>query len=226
MNNTGFVITLAWPETKCKQAGAWYDSLMGAIGVNKNGYYQVGHAAVVLIEKVTGKCHYFDFGRYHAPKGFGRVRSSETDFDLTLNSVATFNADKTFITNFEFIFDELQNKDSCHGAGKLAASFTTINFELAYQKALSMQNIDFWRYGPFVWNGTNCSRFVRSIVLAGRPNLLELLSISLPPMLTPTPYWNVVGLNLAKFKVNVRLTALKDNFNWRYIEIKKYHDIK
>ena len=65
--HNGFAIALAWPETQCKEAVAWYDGLMRMININKNGYYKVGHAAIVLVEDISGRCHYFDFGRYHAP---------------------------------------------------------------------------------------------------------------------------------------------------------------
>ncbi len=47
--HTGFAIALAWPQTYCKQPGAWYDPITLLLGINKNNYYKVGHAALVLI---------------------------------------------------------------------------------------------------------------------------------------------------------------------------------
>ena len=52
----GFAIALAWPETLCKQAGAWYDYLLYYAGINRKGYYKVGHAAVVLVDDETQSC--------------------------------------------------------------------------------------------------------------------------------------------------------------------------
>jgi hypothetical protein len=79
---SGFALALAWPETLCKQAGSWYDYHMHYLGINKKGYYKVGHSALVLVNQSSGNCQYFDFGRYHAPHGLGRVRSERTDNDL------------------------------------------------------------------------------------------------------------------------------------------------
>ena len=52
----GFAIALAWPQTWCKQAGSWYEGITRFLGFNQNGYYQAGHAAIVLVE-LTGTCH-------------------------------------------------------------------------------------------------------------------------------------------------------------------------
>ena len=54
---SGFAIALAWPETFCKQAGAWYDFFMEKIGISLNNHYKVGHAAVVLVDGQSGKFH-------------------------------------------------------------------------------------------------------------------------------------------------------------------------
>ena len=73
-----FIITLAWPEGMVVAAGAWYDKI-----ASSNGKYRVGHSALVLINAKTKKTHYFDFGRYHTPKGYGRVRDVDTAQDMT-----------------------------------------------------------------------------------------------------------------------------------------------
>ena len=51
-----FIIALAWPEGMVTRAGAWYDFLFA-----KNGKYRVGHSALVLVQRKTGKLCYFDF---------------------------------------------------------------------------------------------------------------------------------------------------------------------
>ena len=58
-------------------AGAWYDGV-----ASTNGKYRVGHSAMLLVNGTTNRVHYFDFGRYHTPKGYGRVRDIETDADV------------------------------------------------------------------------------------------------------------------------------------------------
>jgi len=191
--HTGIAIALAWPDTLCKQAGAWYDGIMNALGFSKNHYYKVGHAAVVLIEAETGNCFYFDFGRYHAPFGHGRVRDVETDHDLEIPVKATFDDAKNLL-NYEPILNEIFQNDACHGTGVLQGSFTKIDFEKAYLKAKSMQERSPWKYGPFIFSGTNCSRFVRTIILSGKPALIDKLKLSIPFTVSPMPIHNVKSL--------------------------------
>lgn len=206
--HTGLAISLAWPQTWCKQSGTWYDPIMELFRFNKNNSYKVGHAAIILIESNTGKCHYFDFGRYHAPYGFGRVRDSETDHDLLIKSKAILDDNDFRLTNFEEILIEIANNEACHGIGDLHASYTMINFEKAFQFAKQMQHNSPWKYGPFILNGTNCSRFVRTIVLSGKPPIIDKLKIYIPLTLSPTPIGNVKSL---KNKVVISTVQLSDN---------------
>lgn len=185
-SNNGYAIALAWPETYCKQAGAWYDKLLSIIGVSKNFHYKVGHAAVILVDGINGNCHYFDFGRYHAPFGYGRVRNKETDHDLRIHSKAIINPSGT-IKNLNELLSEVYHNPSCHGNGPVHAASTKIRFDLAYNTALEMQKSNPWKYGPFIWMGTNCSRFVRTIIVSGKPTLKQIFRLRFPLTLSPTP---------------------------------------
>lgn len=190
---SGIAIALAWPETLCKQAGAWYDKPLKYLKINKGNYYKVGHAATVLINKENGGCHYFDFGRYHAPYGHGRVRSSYTDHDLEINTIARFNQ-KDELENLEEILTELYQNESCHGTGEIHASTISISFDKAFKKANEMQLISPIQYGPFVPKGTNCSRFVNTVLLAGKPSILKQIRLLFPITFSPTPIGNVKSL--------------------------------
>ena len=117
--HSGFAIALAWPETFCKQTGAWYDRLLSAFGINQNGYYKVGHSALVLVDDETGSCRYFDFGRYHAPPSFGRVRSQETDHELTLMIKARISSCGFEINNLKEIFLFSCGKCDCSKCGNV-----------------------------------------------------------------------------------------------------------
>ncbi|MBK7311920.1 MAG: hypothetical protein IPI93_14385 [Sphingobacteriaceae bacterium] len=192
--HNGIAITLAWPETLCKQAGAWYDKPLKMLGLNKSNYYKVGHAAIVLIDAEARDCHYFDFGRYHAPYQHGRVRSARTDHDLEMKTKAIISQDGR-LENYNEILLELFNNESCHGSGKLHASYCHVNFENAYYKANEMQSISPIPYGPFLPQGTNCSRFVNTVVLAGKPKWYYRLVLSYPKTLSPTPIGNVKSLS-------------------------------
>ena len=187
----GFALALAWPETLCKQAGAWYDIPLYHLGINRNGYYQVGHAAVVLIDDKTGSCRYFDFGRYHAPHGHGRVRSAETDHDLKIETLAIFTENKENIDNINQILSELNSNPSTHGSGTILGAVTRININSAISYVENLQEKEFISYGPFISRGTNCSRFVSSAILAGNPTLSHRIKLQFPLTISPTPLWIV-----------------------------------
>lgn len=218
--HNGFAICVAWPETKCKQAGSWYDPLMRLIRFNKSGYYKVGHAAVILIDPATQKCFYFDFGRYHSPHGKGRVRSEQTDHDLSVKTNADINQKNQIIKNIDDILLEIAGNKSCHGDGELYASYCPVNFALSYSAAIRMQEKEFISYGPFINNGTNCSRFVNQVVLKGKPSSLRRIFLQYPAMLSPTPFWNVVSAgNIFKIirikplsQENLNKDVLKQNY--------------
>lgn len=189
--HTGFAIAIAWPETWCKQSGAWYDGFINRFGISKHHYYKVGHAALVLIGDKTGRCQYFDFGRYHTPFQHGRVRSEKTDDGLKVKTVAKVSADKKQILNFEEILIELQQNPECHGEGAIHASCVRIHFEKALEKAETMQKQSPIRYGPFRYGGSNCSRFVNKVIRAGGPSLAVAFKLNFMVPLTPTPLNNV-----------------------------------
>jgi len=193
MQRNGIAIAIAWPETLCKQSGAWYDPLLNKLGVSKNHYYKVGHAALVLVNKESGKCYYFDFGRYHSPFQHGRVRDANTDHDLEIHTKALFN-DKGNLKNYKEILRELLLNPSCHGDGDLHASYCEINFHSALRKAKHLQDLSPLPYGPFVLKGTNCSRFVNTVILAGKTNWYNHLKLMFPRSITPAPITNVKAL--------------------------------
>ena len=190
-NYTGFAIAIAWPETWCKQSGAWYDGFIHRLGIGKHRYYKVGHAALILVDDKSGKCHYFDFGRYHAPFQHGRVRSEATDDGLKIQTTAQISADKKRIENFGQILKELQENPECHGDGHIHASYGRIEFEKAFEKAVIMQQNSPIPYGPFIYGGSNCSRFVNKVIMAGNPSWLAAFKLRLLVPLTPTPLNNV-----------------------------------
>ncbi len=192
---TGFAIAIAWPQTYCKQPGSWYDPLTGWLGINRNNYYRAGHAALVLIDNYRKKCHYFDFGRYHAPYQHGRVRSAETDHDLKMITTPIVSADNRNILNFRDILSELQENKACHGEGELHASYSPVDFQAAFNKAHKMQEASPIPYGPFRYRGSNCSRFVNTAILAGKPHWKLRFRLRVFVPLTPTPMNNVNSLD-------------------------------
>ena len=179
-----FIITLAWPEGMVMAAGSWYDKIL-----SKKGKYRAGHSAVVLINSKRKKSHYFDFGRYHTPKGYGRVRDVETDPGLDLVDPVIENGK---IVNFEEILIQLSEIKAIKATGKMyAALITEVNFEKAFLTAKRIQKKEMIAYGPFVINGTNCSRFVSKIIKSSSPSWIKVLRLKYPFCISPSPKRNV-----------------------------------
>lgn len=181
----GFIITLAWPEGMVTAPDSWYDKI-----ASKNGKYRVGHSALALVDSGTCKIYYFDFGRYHTPDGFGRIRDEETDPDAGIKQKAKINGEK--INNIEEILVEISNNKSYHGEGTLYSSVISgINFSTAFNYAKKWQEKGVIPYGPFVRNGTNCSRFVATISRKAEPSFLKKLRLKFPFTISPSPKRNI-----------------------------------
>lgn len=189
----GFAIVLAWPDTICKQAGAWYDHPMKWLGINKNGYYKVGHAAIVLIDPNTRIPLYYDFGRYHSPKGKGRIRSAITDHELNLTTRVELDSTDSKIINLDHILKELYKNDSTHGTGELNGAVCEIDYQLAHDRVMKMSKRGFISYGPFLRGGTNCARFVCSVIQNSALSTRKKLGYVFPLTITPTPMWNLIA---------------------------------
>ena len=199
-----FIITLAWPEGMVSAPGSWYDNIF-----SNNGKYRVGHSAMVLINSETKKSHYFDFGRYHTPKGYGRVRDVETDADLAVIDAEIKNG---AVANIKDILIHVSLIKATHGEGKMyAAIITGVNFNNAFAIAKNMQKQGMLTYGPFTRKGTNCSRFVASIIRSSRPSFIKKIRLRFPFCISPSPKRNVSISNHDYYVVE----------NKRCIEVKK-----
>lgn len=184
-----FIIILAWPEGMVAAAGGWYDVLFA-----QKGKYRVGHSALILVNSENQQLHYFDFGRYHTPEGFGRIRDLETDTDLHIKQKAIIKNNK--IDNIKDILFEIFNKKSCHGEGSLYASISSgVNFKKAFNYSKNWQEKGAIPYGPFVLNGTNCSRFVAKIARKSEPSFLTKIRLRFPFTVSPSPKRNVGIVN-------------------------------
>ena len=185
MINKDFIITLAWPEGMVTASDSWYDKFF-----SNNGKYRVGHSALILVNSETKKLHYMDFGRYHTPKGYGRVRDAETDPDVGIPLLAEIKNNK--ILNIDTILKDAAYKKANHGEGALYASVLKgVSFSTAFNFAKKIQNKGAVKYGPFIISGTNCSRFVSSTIQHSNPNFLKKIRLKFPFCITPSPKRNV-----------------------------------
>ena len=183
-----FIITLAWPEGMVAAPGSWYDKI-----ASTNGKYRVGHSAIGLINSETKKAYYFDFGRYHTPKGYGRVRDIETDPEVSLIDPIIENGE---IVNIKTILLQLSAMKATHGEGKMYASLIiNVNFDNAFSTAKSIQKKGILPYGPFIRKGTNCSRFAATVIKSSGPSFIKKLRFKYPFCISPSPKRNVCITN-------------------------------
>ena len=158
MSNSDFIITLSWPGGKISPVGSWYDKILGL-----NRKYSIGHTAIVLINSITSEIYYLDFGRYHTPIGFGRVRDIETDPELTIKNPVIIKNNS--INSIDKIIKEIYEKKSTHGEGRLYYKILdNISFRKGRKYAKLNQNRGLISFGPFSKNSLNCGRFVYNVM--------------------------------------------------------------
>ena len=96
------------------------------------------------------------------------------------------------IENIDNILIEIYNNKSCRGEGTLYSSIISeVNFSKAFRVSKEWQDKGAVAYGPFVINGTNCSRFVAMIARKSDPNFLKKLRLKFPFTISPSPKRNV-----------------------------------
>jgi hypothetical protein len=166
MDNTGIILTLAYPETIVMVSEEWFSPYLRFLGVGKKNYLRAGHAALVLIDKATGVLEYHDFGRYITPEPTGRVRGRDTDNELHFPIKAKIENGE--ITNLNAILEYLGTHPKItHGDGKLVASVCkAINYRMAREHITKMQERHFIRYAAFIKDACNCARFVTDTLIA------------------------------------------------------------
>ena len=183
-----FIIPLAWPEAPVRTAGGPYDKFLELFNLYRNGYYKAGHAAFLLINHKKLTVEYFDFGRYISPDKNGRARSKETDPEVVFDVKAEIKDGS--VINLTEIIKAIGEHPQTHGEGTLYAGIQEgINYDKAIAHIKSVQSAPYTPYGPFVINGTNCSRFVaQTIAKSIKGSGFKFLY---PWYFTPAPLGNI-----------------------------------
>lgn len=204
MNNTGIILTLAYPETIVMVSKEWFSPFLRFFGVGKKNYIRAGHAALVLINKETGILEYYDFGRYITPQPMGRVRGSDTDNELCFPLIAQIKNGN--IINLNSILQFLATHPKLtHGDGKMVASVcNAIDYKRARTHITSMQDKHFIRYAAFIKDACNCARFVTDTLIASVTNNTIKNNLEKSKWFTPSTVGNVVLANTQThvFEVN------------------------
>lgn len=189
---TGAIVILAYPEEFVSMIPAWYRKPMEWLGMVNEGKICVGHSAMALIDKASGKIHYADFGRYITPFGYGRTRMVDTDPDVAFDYRVKFGEDGSIINKmalFEHIF---QHPEKTHGGDSMFVSLNqNIDFNKCYNFIRSMNAKGSIKYDPFGKNASNCSRFVFDAILAGMKSSFARKRLKRKSPLTASPLANV-----------------------------------
>ena len=195
MNNTGIILTLAYPDTIVMVSKEWFSPYLRFLGVGKKNYLRAGHAALVLINKKTGILEYHDFGRYITSEPNGRVRGNDTDNELHFPIKAIIEND--IITNLDAILEFLGTHPKLtHGDGKLVASVCkSIDYQKARTHITKMQEKHFIRYAAFIKNACNCARFVTDTLIASVTDSRIKKKLKNSKWFTPSTVGNVLLVN-------------------------------
>lgn len=212
MNNTGIILTLAYPDTIVMVSEEWFSPFLRFIGVGKKNYLRAGHAALVLIDKQTGILEYHDFGRYITPEPTGRVRGRDTDNELHFPLKAKIENDT--IINLDEILQFLATHPKLtHGDGKLVASVcNAVDYKKARTHITKMQNKHFIRYAAFINDACNCARFVTDSLIASVTNLDIKRKLENSKWFTPSTVGNVLLADTENYPYEVSETGVISEF--------------
>jgi len=147
---------------------------------------------VILVNPDDSTCQYLDFGRYHTPFGTGRVRNARTDADLHIGTKARISNGR--LINLEQILLEVMRNRASHASGPVLASWVRLDHAKALRKADMLAERSPLPYGPFAPKSLNCTRFVRTVILSGRPPMPVFLRMAKVPTFTPTARFTVLAL--------------------------------
>jgi len=222
VNNTGFILVLAYPETVVMVSEEWFSPFLRYIGVGKTDYLRAGHAALVLIDKKKGDLEYHDFGRYITNEPNGRVRGAKYDRELRFPIKALIENNR--IQNLNEILEFLSvNPKLTHGDGKLVASVCSqVDYEEAKHHIQKMQRQGAIRYAAFKKNASNCARFVTTTLIASVTNNIIRKKLITSQNFTPSTVGNVVVSDTENQVYEVSGGVISNFISTKFKENKKY----
>ena len=170
------------------------DKILYSLGITYTQYYKVGHAALLLIRRESGEIEYFDYGRYIAPAGKGRVRSKDTDPKLSIPVKAEFDFQGN-LKNLLEIMNYLETiEDDTHGHGRTYFSVCkNISFEAGKEYINNLIGKGSSKYVTYGIGGMNCSSFVTKSLIKSVSEKKKRLNLYFSETIAPTPLGNVVN---------------------------------
>ena len=187
-----FAIILTWPDATIRGDEKWM-MFFKKIGLVKNLNFKVGHTGIVIINHQNGEMLFYDFGRYIAPRGYGRARSKFSDPLLDIILKAEIQDDR--IQNLEELiklFEDL--KPAMYGDGKLFFSVVKgINFDKAKAYGDACVEQGTYPYGAVAKNNNNCSRFITRMLMKSCPKYHFWHYINIPETIKCSPVSNLIN---------------------------------
>ncbi|MGL4993717.1 MAG: DUF6695 family protein [Bacteroidales bacterium] len=189
------LIVMAYPEAIVRTTPSLYSDILPYLGMGVPGRIRAGHACMVIVKEGSSEFEYFDFGRYITPDGYSRVRGKESDPETKVDVVARWDGKQ--LLNVEELLQWLYNHpEKTHGSGDLYASVSeVVNYERVKEYIDEIQKRELLPYGPFVKNGSNCSRFVTGAMYHGILDEDVQDEIELTCSFTPSVLANVEAAN-------------------------------
>lgn len=190
-------LILAWPDATIRGDEAWM-MFFKKIGLVKNLNFKVGHTGIILIERATGELHFYDFGRYIAPRGHGRARSKKSDPRLNIQIKAKIDGYQ--IINIAEIMHCLENmKDAMQGFGDLYFTVVpNVDFNRAKAFADDWVTRGSYPYGAVAKNNNNCSRFITRLLIHAAQDFHFWHAINFPETIKASPMSNIVNASINK----------------------------
>lgn len=187
-----FAMILAWPDATIRGDEAWM-MFFKKIGLVKNLNFKVGHTGIVLIERDSGSLHFYDFGRYISPRGYGRARSKDSDPKLTIDFKAKIEGN-CILNLLEIVLHFEKMKEAMQGFGDLYFSVVqNIDFRSAKAFADAWVLRGSYPYGAVAMNNNNCSRFITRLLIQTTERFHFWHPINFPETIKASPMSNIVN---------------------------------
>lgn len=197
--NNDLAIILAWPDATIRGDERWM-MLFKRFGIVKNLNFKVGHTGIILIEPHSKALLYYDFGRYIAPRGYGRARSADSDPRLKIKTRAMVDSSNK-ILNLKEIVEELElMKAATQGDGRLFFSVASgLSFTKAKAYADELVQKGSMLYGAIARRNNNCSRFITRLLVHASKKYHIFHGIRYPETIKSSPLSNVVNARKDRF---------------------------
>ncbi len=189
------IVVVAFPEEIVATTPDLYSEIMPLFGFGRDKRVRAGHIGLVIAKEGESEFKFFDVGRYIAPVGHSRVRGANTDPEQTIVMDAEWDGKLLKNAPDLLLWLEKHPEVTC-GEGALYASVSeSVDYERTMRFINHLQDMEIFSYGPFVREGSNCTRFVADALHHGVSDEKIVKRIRAQYGLTPSCLSNVEAAN-------------------------------